>query len=193
MSELTPKQEAFCLAYVETGNASAAYRRSYDVAADSKPETVWQSASRLLSDPKVAARVEEMMADAANTAGVNAVRILRELSRIGFADLRHAFDETGALRKPADWSDEFAASVASIEVVTRSIGEGQVEYVHKLKTWDKNSALEKIAKHLGMFVERHEHTGKGGAPLVEYSTTDIAKALLALLSGARAPGEGPAA
>lgn len=192
MSDLTAKQEAFCLAYVETGNASEAYRRAYDVASDSKPETVWQSSSRLLADPKVAARVDEIMADAAGAAGVNAVRVLRELSRIGFADLRNAFDESGALKKASDWSDEFAASVASIEVVTRSIGEGQVEYIHRLKTWDKNGALEKIAKHLGMFVERHEHTGKGGAPLVEHSTTDIAKALLALLSGARSPNEGPA-
>ncbi|TIS17849.1 MAG: hypothetical protein E5X10_01890, partial [Mesorhizobium sp.] len=32
--ELTQKQEAFCLAYVETGNASEAYRRSCDVGED---------------------------------------------------------------------------------------------------------------------------------------------------------------
>ncbi|TIS12579.1 MAG: terminase small subunit, partial [Mesorhizobium sp.] len=32
-----------------------------------------------------------------------------------------------------------------------------VEYVTKIKVWDKNSALEKIAKHLGLFVDRIEH------------------------------------
>ncbi|MGU9998175.1 terminase small subunit, partial [Bordetella avium] len=36
---LTPKQEAFALAYVETGNASEAYRRAYS-AERMKPETV---------------------------------------------------------------------------------------------------------------------------------------------------------
>ena len=35
---LTPKQEAFCLAYMETGNASEAYRRAYD-ADNMKPAT----------------------------------------------------------------------------------------------------------------------------------------------------------
>ncbi|SQE31532.1 Terminase small subunit [Mannheimia haemolytica] len=30
MTELTPKQEAFCLAYIETGNASEAYRQAYE-------------------------------------------------------------------------------------------------------------------------------------------------------------------
>src|SRR5690606_30103332 len=41
----------------------------------------------------------------------------------------------------------------------------KVEYVHKIKFWDKNSALEKIARHLGMFVDRIEHTGRGGEPI----------------------------
>lgn len=60
MSDLTAKQEAFCRAYIETGNASEAYRRSYDVGADTKPETVWQEASRMMADPKVGARVEAL-------------------------------------------------------------------------------------------------------------------------------------
>ena len=34
--DLTPKQEAFCLAFLETGNAAQAYRRAYDVAEDAK-------------------------------------------------------------------------------------------------------------------------------------------------------------
>ena len=34
---LTPKQEAFALAYVETGNAAEAYRRAYDVRAQTPP------------------------------------------------------------------------------------------------------------------------------------------------------------
>lgn len=57
---LTVKQEAFVQAYIETGSASAAYRRAYDVSAGTKSETVWEAASRLLSDRKVAARVGEM-------------------------------------------------------------------------------------------------------------------------------------
>ena len=58
--ELTVKQEAFVQAYIETGSASEAYRQAYDVSATTKPETVWQSASRLLADRKVGARVDEM-------------------------------------------------------------------------------------------------------------------------------------
>ena len=57
--KLTIKQEAFARAYVETGNASEAYRRAYD-AARMKPESVYESASRLLAGVKIAARLAEL-------------------------------------------------------------------------------------------------------------------------------------
>lgn len=58
-TKLTPKQEAFCLFYIETGNASEAYRRAYD-AANSKPETVNRTAKELLDNPKIAARCDSL-------------------------------------------------------------------------------------------------------------------------------------
>ena len=59
---LTPKQEAFAQAYVEAGNASEAYRQCYNVRETTKPESVWQSACRLLADVKVASRVAQLQA-----------------------------------------------------------------------------------------------------------------------------------
>ena len=56
MADLTPKQQAFALTYVETGNASEAYRRSYD-AENSSPDTIKVEASRLLDNPNVALTV----------------------------------------------------------------------------------------------------------------------------------------
>lgn len=59
MSNLTPKQEAFCLAYIETGNASEAYRRAYS-AGKMKPETVNVKACELLASGKVSVMVKEL-------------------------------------------------------------------------------------------------------------------------------------
>jgi Terminase small subunit len=56
MVDLTPKQEAFAQAYVEGGNAAAAYRQCYDVSPSAKSETVWSEASLLLGNPNVTAR-----------------------------------------------------------------------------------------------------------------------------------------
>jgi phage terminase small subunit len=79
--ELTQKQEAFCLAYVETGNASEAYRRSYDVADETKPETIWSEASRLVADPKVSARIMELRDRAREIALVSVGSLTDELEK----------------------------------------------------------------------------------------------------------------
>lgn len=57
--KLTAKQEAFCLAYIETNNASEAYRQTYN-SSKMKPESVNESASRLLADVKITARLEQL-------------------------------------------------------------------------------------------------------------------------------------
>lgn len=59
MSNLTPKQERFATAYIETGNASEAYRIAYDVK-NSTREAVHVAASRVLANAKVKLRVAEL-------------------------------------------------------------------------------------------------------------------------------------
>jgi phage terminase small subunit len=54
---LTAKQEAFALAYLETGNASEAYRRAYN-AEKMKPETVKNKAHLLLKRGDIRATIE---------------------------------------------------------------------------------------------------------------------------------------
>lgn len=58
---LTAKQEAFCLAYLETGNASEAYRRVYN-ASNMKPETANNKAYALLKRGDIGARLEQLRA-----------------------------------------------------------------------------------------------------------------------------------
>lgn len=64
---LTQRQEAFCLAFVEVGNASEAYRRAY------KPrrmtaKSIHEKASHILAVGKVQARVAELRGKAAEKA-----------------------------------------------------------------------------------------------------------------------------
>jgi len=58
---LTAKQEAFALAVVSGMSQADAYRATYS-AGNMKPETVQESASRLMADRKVSARVAELRA-----------------------------------------------------------------------------------------------------------------------------------
>jgi len=63
---LTPKQEAFALAYVETGNAAEAYRRAYDVRAATQHSSIYVAASKLLDNAKIMQRVADLQQQAAD-------------------------------------------------------------------------------------------------------------------------------
>ena len=75
---LTPKQENFCIVYLETGNASEAYRQSYN-AENMKPDSINVNASKLLADAKIAQRLEELRAPIIKKAQLTVEDLLREL------------------------------------------------------------------------------------------------------------------
>ncbi|ELY2490266.1 terminase small subunit [Cronobacter sakazakii] len=78
MAGLTIKQEAFCQAYIETGNASEAYRTAY--AADKmKPEAVHVQASNLKDNPKIALRLKELQGEIMQRHNVTIDSLLAEL------------------------------------------------------------------------------------------------------------------
>jgi len=96
---LTPKQEAFALAYVETGNAAEAYRRAYDVKAATQHSTIYVAASRLLSDPKISLRVTELQDQAAS---------------MSLYTVKAAFEEYEEARKLAKEVGNPSAAVAAV-------------------------------------------------------------------------------
>ncbi len=89
MIKLTPKQDAFARAYIELGNASAAYRQCYDVSPDCNPGTVWTNAHLLLANDKVGHRILELQERAAERTMVTIESLTNELdvSRRLAADL----------------------------------------------------------------------------------------------------------
>lgn len=81
MAKLTPKQEKFCLEFIQCGNAAEAYRRAYS-AEKMKPETVWNSAYKLMENGEVKARVQELRETAAQKAIVTLESHLADLARL---------------------------------------------------------------------------------------------------------------
>ena len=80
-SSLTPKQEKFCLVYLETGNASEAYRQAYD-AKDMQDSTINRKAKDLLYNGKITARVQELRKPAVEAAQVTLTEHLNDLKRL---------------------------------------------------------------------------------------------------------------
>ena len=153
--KITRKQEDFALAYCRLENASDAYREVYrPKKANSK--TINEAASRLLKNSKVAAIISEIMKKSAETVGLTVERTLREIARLSYSDVRKLFDDQGELRPIHTLDDDTAATVASVEQL-EEFGQGDdgarklTGYTKKLKVWDKNAALEKAMKYLGLY------------------------------------------
>lgn len=172
---LTPQQEAFCCAYVETGSATAAYERAYDTSR-MKRKTVWEKASLLLKNGKVRARVTELTRDAAERAGITKERWFRELAALGFASLSDVqpWNEDGIERliPSAELPASTRAAVKGMKTKRRREVRGRGE---DAETWeveevevtmhDKKGALETIGKALGWSIEKLEHSGLDGGPI----------------------------
>lgn len=92
MADLTPKQESFCLAYLETGSASEAYRQAYD-ADGMKPETINKRASELLLNGEIAGRLESLRAPVREAAQISLRQHLDDLKRL--RDLAEASEKYG--------------------------------------------------------------------------------------------------
>lgn len=60
MKKLTPKQEKFVQLLVANGNASQAYRDTYNVKPTCKERTIWDEASRLKNTPEIMERIKQL-------------------------------------------------------------------------------------------------------------------------------------
>lgn len=78
---LTKKQEAFARASIGAENGSDAYRAAYSTKGMTA-KTVHEEASRLLANPKVAARIAELCAPGLKKAAMDAEQTILELAEI---------------------------------------------------------------------------------------------------------------
>jgi phage terminase small subunit len=203
INRLRPKQRRFVEEYlIEFNGTKAAIRAGYSA------KTAREIAAENLTKPLIQMAISEEVEKRGKRCELTADRVLLEISRLAFADIRGAFDEHGRLKPVRDLDDDLAPAVAAVEVsvgftdITKKIKSKKIksDITKKIKLWDKGSALERLGRHLGLFVERTEHTGKGGGPiemaLVNMTDAEINERFESLakeIAGAEAVGGNPAA
>lgn len=192
--DLDANRAALAAGYSKTMAASKAYQ--------------WVSSSK--AKPHVFMAVEAAQRARAARIGITQDRVIDELRKIGFSDIRKLVKWQGSLVKEEDnpdggevlviknivtnhvqiidsdtIDDDTAAAIAEIsQNATGGI---------KVKMYDKKSALVDIGKHLGMFTEKHEHTGPGGSPLIPEAKPprELAKLILSIFAQAQQGTDAP--
>lgn len=157
--KLTPKQESFCNYYIETGNASEAYRRAYDTE-DMKVETINRNACGLLKNNKIAARIEELQKDVRNSSDITKEQILFDLKAIMDAKITDYLDFDGYNITFKDFSTLTEKQIKAIESIKE--GKNGIE----LKLHGKSWTIDRICKMLGFDAPvKNVHTGENGEPI----------------------------
>lgn len=163
--KLTAKQEAFVDEYLIDLNATqAAIRAGYS------KKTAQMIGFENLSKPVISAAIELAMKARSDRTEVTADRVLAEYAKLAFLDPRRFYNDKGALIPVYELHADVAAALSGMEVTVERAGkdeDGKQEFadVTKIKFADKKGALDSVARHLGMFIDRTEVTGKDGKPL----------------------------
>lgn len=146
MSKLTIRQEKFCNYYIETGNASEAYRRAYDCN-KWKEKSVWEKSSAMLNNVKVQTRIKQLREELQRRSDITkdeAVGILADIARANIVDaliVKTDKDSTTILVRDIT---ELPVNIQRAIISLKSTDKG-----YELKLYNKIDALDKLSKMLG--------------------------------------------
>lgn len=161
---IPPKRRRFALEFLKDLNATqAALRAGYS------PKTANEQGCQLLANINVQLLIQQAMDARSQRTEITVDRVLQEVARLAFADLRALYDEHGKLKPITQLDDDTAATVAGFEVLRRlepgPNGEPLPLEVVKLKTWDKTANLTLLMRHLKLLTDKMEHSGDPDRPI----------------------------
>ncbi|WP_457967644.1 terminase small subunit [Pseudomonas sp. R4-84] len=166
---LTPKQEAFCLAYLKTGNASEAYRQAY-TANDMKPATINRKAKDVLDNGKIAARLAELNQSAVTDSVMTRQRALERLSLIAETSITDILEfdqrEIDGPEGPVSetiWRMKDSVEIPEVAAATiKSVT--MTKFGPKIEMYDRLSAIQQLARMQGWeSAQKHDHTSSDGS------------------------------
>ena len=155
---MTAKQERFCVEYMVDLNATqAAVRAGYS----EKGAKV--RGCKLLTNVNLTKRIATLRKEQETRTLVEADDVIKELALLGFANMRDYIQITDEGEPFVDLSEltrEQASAISEVVVEDFKDGRGiDARDVRKVrfKLHDKRGPLTDLAKHLGLFVDRHHH------------------------------------
>lgn len=147
----------FVAEYLKTANATQAA-----ITAGYSKKTAKVQGSRLLTNAAIAAAIAKAQAARAERTGITQDRVLYELEHLAFSNITHyTTNERDELVLAVDAPKDAMKAVSSFR---RKPGEFGTEI--EIKLWDKPGTLKLAGRHVGLFPDRIELTGKDGGPLI---------------------------
>lgn len=126
------------------------------LAAGFSPNSAAQQGSRLLKHVEVQQALNSRRAEVLDKFKLTTERTYQEIARLAYADPRKFFNPDGSIKPIHELDDDCAAAIAGIDIDEIKADGFVIGHTRKIKQWDKNAALEKAAKILGLFERDNE-------------------------------------
>lgn len=142
MKKLTLKQNNFCNYYIETGNASGAYRRAY-FCDRMKDSTINRKAYGLLQQGHIRAMLDQLQSELQQRSNItkdNAIEELSNIVRSRITDVLDVKGDTIIVKRLSDLPDNIISCIASVKNVRDGI---------EIKLYDRITAIDRLSKMLG--------------------------------------------
>lgn len=150
--ELSAKEALFVLHYISNGGNGGGAAKAAGYAAKS----AHIQAVRLLEKQRVKDAIQAQLAPTFKKLEVTKDRILEELARLAFFDIRKCFNADGTLKEITELDDDTAAALAGMDVIEFGDAGDKEAMLKKFKVSDKKGALELLGKHLKMWTDKVE-------------------------------------
>lgn len=154
--KLTVKQENFCNYYIESGNASEAYRRAYSCS-KMKDEVINVKASELLNNGKISVRVSQLQAELQKRSDITkdeAVQELTNIVRVRISDIMQAKGNTIKIKDIDYLPDEIKACIKSIKKTRNGLSIGlydkiaAIDRLSRMHGWEEPFQVDTNVKHV---------------------------------------------
>lgn len=175
---MTPQREKFAQLVASGKSQAEAYRTAYPRSQKWKDAVVWNKGSELVRVGEVSVRIKELQAEIVKEFVIDTRSVLVEAYRLATSDIAKIMDENGRVKLPHELDPDTRAAVASFEIDEY----GRIKY----KFWDKNSAIERMFKHKGLFeIDNRQKTD----PLLEMLRTLPGKVIGPVMIGPASAGD----
>lgn len=145
---MTEQVQRFCDKYFESLNGAESARY-----AGFSDHTARIQASQMLDMDEVQQYLQRLRNILAEKTGISQQKVLQEIAKIAFSDIRNFYEEDGNLKNIVDLDDYEAAALASVKSYEEKLpGTSITVGVNReIKMYDKLGGLEKLARHLGLY------------------------------------------
>lgn len=190
MGKLTRNQQVFCDEYLIDLNATRAYKVAYKRC--KKDNTARSNSSKLLTNTNIKSYIDEKMKAREKRTEITQDRVLKELSKIGFAN---ATDYVNIIE--GEYEEDIIEDGVVVDKIIKTYKYVELQDTEKLtedkrvaiseikqgkngielKLHDKVRTLELMGRHLGMFTDKVELSGNMDInnPIKDLTTEELRK------------------